>query len=193
MPDDRTSDKDRIGELLAAVERDEAGALEALTSEIYPELKRLAHLQLARERPGHTLSTTAIVHEAYIRLSSDNRSFTDRNHFFRVASTVMRHLHVDHARRRNADKRGGGVPALTLQEALVGGHDDSVAVLALDDAIREIAAIDPKLEKIIECRCFAGLTVNETADVLGMSVRTTERSWQRARAYLTVALESIDP
>lgn len=193
MPDDKNDNKDRIAALLAAVERDEAGALEALTSEIYPELKRLAHLQLARERPGHTLSTTAIVHEAYIRLSSDDRSFTDRSHFFRVASTVMRHLLVDHARRRNADKRGGGAAALTLQEALVGDHDDGVAVLALDDAIREIAAIDPRLEKIIECRCFAGLTVIETANVLGMSVRTAERYWRRARAYLTVALERSDP
>ena len=193
MPDEKDNNKDRIGELLAAVERNEAGALEALTSEIYPELKRLAHLQLARERPGHTLSTTAIVHEAYIRLSSDDRSFTDRNHFFRVASTVMRHLLVDYARRRNADKRGGGVPALTLQEGLVDGTDDDLAVLALDDAIKEIATIDSKLEKIIECRCFAGLTVDETADVLGMSVRSTERYWRRARGYLTVALEKNIP
>jgi RNA polymerase sigma factor (TIGR02999 family) len=180
----------QIKKLLDAVERGEAGALDRLVTEIYPELKKLAHFQLARERPGHTLNTTAIVHEAFVRLAGNSGSYKDKGHFLRAAATVMRHLLVDHARKRNAEKRGAGDAAVTLQDERIGISDDTVAVLALDAAINDIAAIDPKLEQIIECRFFAGLTVRETADALEMSVRSVERDWQRARGYLVNAMET---
>ena len=180
----------RTRELLAAVERGDERALDRLVTEIYPDLKKLAHFQLARERPGHTLNTTAIVHEAFVRLAVGGGSWTDRQHFLRAAATVMRHLLVDYARKRNADKRGAGVAPVTLQHERLSSDDDTVAVLALDAAIKDIVAIDPRLEQIIECRYFAGLTVRETADALGMSARSVERDWQRARGYLVTALET---
>jgi len=145
-------DKNGICQRLAAVERGEPGALDELVAAVYPELKRLAHFQLAKERPGHSLNTTAIVHEAFVRLASGNNNWTDRGHFLRAASTVMRYLLVDHARKRSANKRGCGKAPLTLEDERYSSDDDSMAVLALDNAIRDIAEIDPRLEQIIECR-----------------------------------------
>jgi RNA polymerase sigma factor (TIGR02999 family) len=181
--------KNNVAELMAAIDRGEAGALDQLVATIYPELKRLAHFQLAGERRGHSLNTTAIVHEAFVRLVSGSNKWTDRKHFLRAASTVMRHLLVDHARRRRAEKRGAGVAPVTLEDERFTSDDDSMAVLTLDRAIRDIAEIDPRLEQIIECRYFAGLSVADTAEALGMAVRTVERDWQRARGYLLKAME----
>ena len=178
-----------VEEIFAAIDRGDDDALPRLIEVIYPELKRLAHFQLARERADHTLNTTAIVHEAYTRLAASNDGWKDRSHFLRAAATVMRHLLVDHARKRNAVKRGDGKPALELDEQRVASADDTVAVLALDNAMKDIAAIDPRLEQIIECRFFAGLTVAETAEALNMAVRTVERDWQRARGYMMRAME----
>jgi len=180
----------RVRDLLDAIDRGQEGALEELVTVIYPDLKRLARFQLAKERRGHTLNTTAIVHEAFLRLAGSNSSYTDRAHFLRAAATVMRHLLVDYARKRNAEKRGAGLAPLTLQDDRYEKEDDTLAVLALDAAIKDIADIDPQLEQIIECRYFAGLTVRETAEALGMSVRSVERGWQKARAYLTTSMET---
>lgn len=180
----------RVPALLAAVERGEPDALEELVAAVYPELKRLAHLQFAKERAGHTLNTTAIVHEAFLRLAAGDNNWTDRGHFLKAASTVMRHVLVDHARKRSAGKRGAGRAPMTLEDERCASEDDSLAVLALNDAINDIAKIDPRLEQIIECRYFAGLSVAETAEALGMAVRTVERDWQRAKAYLLDAMES---
>lgn len=190
MSDGVTDDVGLIARLLEAVDRDEPGALGELVEAVYPELKRLAHFQLAREGRGHTLSTTAIVHEAFVRMASGDGRWNDRKHFLRAASTVMRHLLVDHARRKRAEKRGAGQAPLTLEEDRISVGDDSLAVLALDNALRDIAEIDPRLEKIIECRYFAGLSVGETAEALDMAVRTVEREWQRAKGYLITAMES---
>jgi RNA polymerase sigma factor (TIGR02999 family) len=188
MPDCDGDDKGDP-ELPGATGQGEAGSLDGLIQGVYPELKRLAHRQLARERKGHTLNTTAIVHEAYERLASGQNNWRDRGHFLRAASTVMRHLLVDYARKRRADKRGGGISLLTLEDDRCSSDDDSTAVLALDDAIRDITEIDPHLEKVIECRYFAGLSVEDTALALGMAVRTVERNCQRARAYLLKAMQ----
>ena len=179
-----------VADLLAAVDAGDKQALEELVILVYPDLKKLAHFQLAGERPNHTLNTTAIVHEAYVRLAGGQSVWTDRAHFLRAASKVMRHLLVDHARKRNAEKRGGGVDALELDEQRVESSDDSVAVLALDVALKDMAATDPRLESIVECRYFAGLTVAETAEALDMAVRTVERDWQRARAYLLNTMQA---
>lgn len=188
-----SDDKKNIDVLLAAVGRGETDAMSALVGAIYPELKRIAHFQLASERQNHTLNTTAIVHEAYVRLASNRESWKDRKHFLRAAATVMRHLLVDYARKRNALKRGDGKAALALEDNAVTVDDDTVAVLALDDAIKEIAGIDPRLEQIIECRYFAGLSVADTAEALNMAVRTVERDSQRARGYLLRAMEPSEP
>ncbi|NIA27675.1 MAG: sigma-70 family RNA polymerase sigma factor [Desulfobulbaceae bacterium] len=187
---DSTDKKKNIDELLAAVDRGEKNALDRLVTAIYPDLKKLAHFHSASERPGHTLNTTAIVHEAFERLVAGNRNWTDRQHFLRAAAKVMRHLLVDYARRRNAGKRGSGRAALTLEDDRYTSDDDSLAVLVLDSAMKDIAEIDPRLEQIIECRYFAGLTVVETAEALGMAVRTVERDWHRARGYIRKAMET---
>ena len=179
-----------VADLLAAVDAGDKQALEELVILVYPDLKKLAHFQLAGERPNHTLNTTAIVHEAFVRLAGGQSVWTDRAHFLRAASKVMRHLLVDHARKRNAEKRGGGVDALELDEQRVESSDDSVAVLALDIALKDMAATDPRLESIVECRYFAGLTVAETAEALDMAVRTVERDWQRAREYLLKTMQA---
>jgi RNA polymerase sigma factor (TIGR02999 family) len=188
MPGEEPKSSERVEASLAALERGDAGAMQDLIASIYPELKRIAHFQLANERPDLMLNTTAIVHEAYERLAAGNGGWKDRTHFLRAAATVMRHLLVDHARKRNAAKRGDGHAAAELDEARLTTGDDMLAVLALDDAIKEIAGIDPNLERIIECRYFAGLSIADTAAALGMSVRTVERNWQRARAYLVRAM-----
>lgn len=190
MPDSAVGDEAHISSLLSAVDRGEEGSLEQLVAAVYPELKRLAHFQLAGERAGHTLSTTAIVHEAFVRLASGDGKWNDRGHFMRAAATVMRHLLVDHARKRSAEKRGAGNAALTLEDERHASDDDGMAVLALDNALKDIAEVDPRLERIIECRYFAGLSVNDTAEALGMAVRTVERDWQRAKGYLLKAMEA---
>ena len=190
MSERKTDDKKNISELLSAINRGEEGSLERLVEAVYPDLKRLAHFQLAHERPGHTLNTTAIVHEAFVRLAAGDGKWNDRSHFLRAAAIVMRRLLVDHARKKRAEKRGAGQAALTLDDDRYVTDDDSLAVLALDNALKEIAEIDPRLEQIIECRYFAGLSVKDTAEALGMAVRTVERDWQRAKAYLLKAMET---
>jgi RNA polymerase sigma factor (TIGR02999 family) len=178
-----------IESLLRAVEAEESGALDALVQAIYPDLKRLAHFQLRRERPGHTLNTTEIVHEAFLRIATnDKKGWTGRNHFMRAAARVMRHLLVDYARQRNTNKRGNGMAELTLQDEHSFTADHSMAVLDLDTAMQDMSAIDPRLESVVECRYFAGLSVGETADALGISTRSVERDWQRARAYILTAM-----
>jgi RNA polymerase sigma factor (TIGR02999 family) len=186
----KDSNDRKVADLLAAIDAGDKQALEELVTLVYPDLKKLAHFQLAGERPNHTLNTTAIVHEAFVRLAGGQSAWVDRAHFLRAASKVMRHLLVDHARKRRAEKRGGGVNALELDEQRVESSDDSVAVLALDTALKDMAAINPRLESIVECRYFAGLTVTETAEALGMAVRTVERDWQKARGYLLRAMQA---
>lgn len=185
-----TAKSERIAALLEAVEQGTEGSLDALVAEIYPDLKQLAHFQLAGERREHTLNTTAIVHEAFLRLAGSNNSYTDRAHFLRAAAKVMRHLLVDYARRRNAEKRGAGAEPVTLHDDRLGLADDTVAILAMNTAMQEISTIDPRLEDVIECRWFAGLSVQDTADALGLSVRSVERASQRARGYLVNAIEA---
>lgn len=190
--DDNEKEKE-VAELLARIDAGDEQALDALVTLVYPDLKVLARFQLASERPNHTLNTTAIVHEAFVRLAGGKRTWTDQAHFLRAASKVMRHLLVDHARKRNAAKRGSGVEPLELDEERVESDDESVAVLALDAALKDMAEVDPRLEQVVECRYFAGLTVKETAEALDMAVRTVERDWQRAREYLNRAMQANTP
>lgn len=180
----------QIRNLLVAIDRGDPGALDELIVAIYPDLKRLAHFQLSRERPGHTLNTTEIVHEAFLRLVPGEGDWSSRSHFMRAAARVMRHLLVDHARQRDTAKRGNGVAAITLQDEHHFTHGHDMAVLELDAAINDISAIDPRLGSIIECRYFSGLSIKETAAALGVSESTVDRDWQRARGYIITALET---
>lgn len=188
MSEETKENSRSVPDLLDAVDRGEEDAIGRLVAAVYPELKRVAHFQLASERSDHTLNTTAIVHEAFIRLSSGEHKWNDRRHFLRAAAAVMRHLLVDHARMRRADKRGGGQQLLELDEERVAVADDGLAILALDNALKNMAEIDSRWAHIVEYRYFAGLSMAETAEAIGVSVRTVEREWRRAKGYLIVAM-----
>ena len=152
---------------------------------VYGELRRLARHYLSRERSDHTLQCTALVHEAYVRLAGGNPpDWKDRAHFFGVAARLMRQVLVDHARAHRAAKRGGGAPRLTLDEELIGAGSADLDVLALDDALTDLAAVSPQQSQIVELRFFSGLTIEETSEVLGVSPATVKRSWTTARAWL---------
>ena len=158
---------------------------DSLLNAVYEELRRLAAFHLGRERPGHSLQATALVHEAYLRLAAqDNSQWQERTQFVAVASQMMRRVLVDHARARLREKRGGGLQRLSLSEAaeLAGGRD--VEVLDLDTALGRLADFDPRKAKMVELRYFGGLTMEEAAAVLGTSVATAERDWKFARAFL---------
>jgi RNA polymerase sigma factor (TIGR02999 family) len=166
-------------------------ALDKLLPLVSDELHRLAHQHLRRERPGHTLQTTALVHEAYLELVDQRQvRWQNRAHFFGIAAHLMRRILVEYARRRASAKRGGGQPRVTLSEEVVGTTEPTVSLVALDDALRTLAAFDPQQSRIVELRFFGGLTVEETADVMGMSPRTIKREWRVAKAWLQRELET---
>jgi RNA polymerase sigma factor (TIGR02999 family) len=159
-------------------------AVECLTAIVYEELRRLAHYYMQRERPGHTLQTTALVNEAYIRLVHYKRmQWQDRAHFFAVAAQVMRRILVDHARSQNI-KRGAGVLHIALDEIAVVSGDQTGDLVALDDAMNALARLDPRKVQIIEMRFFGGLSVEETAEVLQVSPATVRRDWSIAKFWL---------
>jgi RNA polymerase sigma factor (TIGR02999 family) len=173
---------------LRAHERGEDGALERAVELIYRDLKYLAGRQLRKS--GRPLDTTALVHEAYIRLvDRDEVGWNDRGHFLAAAATAMRHVLVDRIRRRAASKRGGGQAELPLDEAgEIPGTPESKLALAVHDALERLQQIDERLVRIVECRFYAGFTAEETSTALGISSRTVERDWRRARAWLRQAL-----
>lgn len=174
-----------VTRLLAECAEGDRDAFDRLVPLVYDDLRRVAHRRLAAERAEHTLSTTAVVHEAYLRLVSQaTATWRDRAHFFAVAARVIRHVLVDYARARDAEKRGGGALRIPLSEDLEGQEPDTVELLALEEALAELARRDPRLEKVVECRFFGGLTMKDTAEAVGVSLRTAERDWQRAKAYL---------
>lgn len=176
--------------LLARLRDGDERALDRLVSLVHGELRRLARAQMRNERGNHTLQTTALAHEAYLRLVGlENKDFRDRSHFFGVAAGIMRRLLIDHARRRGAIRHGGGVPHVSLDEAansLVG--DRPQELVALDEALARLKELDERQERIVELRFFAGLSVEETAAVLGISPRTVKREWAVARGWLRAEL-----
>lgn len=167
-----------------------ATSLGRLLPDVYEDLRRIARNHLRRHRASMTLNTTAVVHEAYLKLAEGSSTWEHRAHFYALASTAMRQLLVDHARRRLADKRGGGAIHVTLSEAVAAAAIPTIDVLELDAALKDLATLDPNLEHVVECRFFAGLSVQETAAALGRSQRSVERDWARARAYLFDSLSS---
>jgi len=163
----------------------DAGARDRLVPLVYEELRRLAAVQLARERSGHTLQPTALVHEAYLRLSRHDRlCWQGRTHFFALAALTMRRILVSHARARRAAKRGSGGPPVTLREEERVEPARSVDLLALDEALAALERLDPRQCRIVELRYFGGLTVEETAAELGLSPATVKLDWSLARAWL---------
>jgi RNA polymerase sigma factor (TIGR02999 family) len=160
-------------------------ARDELLGLVYEPLRAIAGRHLNREREGHTLQPTALVHELYLKLVDQRRvAWNDRAHFFAVAAQVMRRILVDHARRRNSDKRGGGVVPLTIGAALDLAAAESFDVVALDVALENLEKIFPQQARIVELRFYAGLTIDETASVLGVSAATISREWTMARAWL---------
>jgi RNA polymerase sigma factor (TIGR02999 family) len=166
----------------------DAAAYDRLVPLIYDELHRLAHRYMSRERPGHTLQTTALVDEAYLRLINQKVHWQNRTHFFAIASQLMRRVLVDHARSRSYQKRGGDPRKVTLGEAMSMARDQSAEMVALDDALKELAQFDERKARVVELRFFGGLSVEETAEVLAVSVNTVKRDWTTARAWLYKAV-----
>lgn len=173
-----------VSQLLRAWSDGDRGALDELTPIVYDELRRLARRHLRGERPGHSLQTTALVNEAYMRLVDYRRmQWQNRAHFFAVSAQLMRRILVEHARRHNL-KRGGGVPHVSLEDAAAVGSERAADMVALDDAMNTLARLDSRKVQIIEMRFFGGLSVEETAEVLKVSPVTVMRDWTSAKAWL---------
>ena len=175
-----------VTRILQAWGKGDQQALDKLMPVVYDELRRVAQRYLRREGPDHTLQATALVHEAYLRLV-DQRGITwqNRAHFFGVAAQLMRRILVDHARRHRAAKRGGSALKVSLNELMLAAEERAEDVVALDDALERLAAMDPRQGRVVELRIFSGLTVEETAEVLGISPATVKREWTMARAWLS--------
>jgi RNA polymerase sigma factor (TIGR02999 family) len=150
----------------------------------YAELRRIAHRQLRGERTDHTLNTTALVHEAYLRLAECTANWIDQSHFFALAAQAMRHILIDYARRHRSVRRGGGCVRVPLEDATLTLDDRADLLLAVDEALTRLAALDERRARVVECRFFGGLTEDETAAALGVAVRTVKRDWAKAKAWL---------
>ena len=174
-----------VTDLLVHWSEGDQEALNKLIPLVYDELHKLASRYLRRERRDHTLQTTALVHEAYLKLVNQrDANFENRLHFFAVAAQIMRRILVDYARRHHASKRGGDLYKLSLDEALVTSEEKGADLLALDEALERLAAIDPRQSRVVELRIFAGLTLEETAQALNISPSTVRREWSMAKAWL---------
>jgi RNA polymerase sigma factor (TIGR02999 family) len=175
--------------ILNAIERGDPQAASQLLPLVYDELRRLAAQKLAQEKPGQTLDATALVHEAYLRLvgTESEQQFSNRQHFFRVAATAMRHILIDRARRKRSRKHGGGQHRHELDAIAAVRPDEEL--LALDSALEKLAACDPPKARLVELRFFAGLTAAQAAEVLGIAPATADRWWSYARAWLQAAMQ----
>ena len=186
-----TAPSHTITDALVAARSGETDAMERVVSLVYDHLREIAHYQLRRECEGHTLSTTAVVHEAYLRLVDQTRvEWADRGHFFAVAAQVMRRVLVDHARSHNATRRGGthrrqvSLEAWDIEAANLASDDYADLLIALDEALDRLAVLDQRQAAVVELRFFGGMTTAETADALGVTSRTVERDWLKARGWL---------
>jgi len=180
-----------ITQLLVAWSDGDRAALDQLTPLVYEELRRLAHQYMSQERPGHTLQTSALVNEAYLRLiDQKDVHWQNRAHFFGIAAQMMRRILVDHARQRRYAKRGGAARQVPLDEAMIVSEERAADVVALDQALNSLAEIDPRKSQIVELRFFGGLSIEETAEVLKVSPGTVMREWTLAKAWLKRAVMS---
>jgi len=182
-----------VTELLVNWSNGDQEALNKLIPLVYDELHKLARRYLRRERPDHTLQTTALVHEAYLKLVDQREAnWENRVHFFAVAAQLMRRLLVDYARRHCASKRGGDLFKLSLDEALVSSEEKDAELLALDEALDRLEAVDPQQSRVVELRVFSGLSLEETAQAMNISPRTVRREWSMAKAWLHQQIKNHD-
>lgn len=189
MPDEPSND---VTQLLVRWRAGDQSALNDLLPLVYTELRRLAHANLRKERPGHTLQSAALVHEAYLRLEKRGEvRFENRSHFLAICAQLMRQILVDYARTRATAKRDGGFK-LTLDDIVVPAKSRDVNLVALDDALNELGRLDPQQGKIVEMRFFGGLSIEETAQVLGISPATVKRDWATARVWLHQEMNKSD-
>jgi RNA polymerase sigma factor (TIGR02999 family) len=189
-----TGSSSQVSRLLADWGNSDPDARDRLIPLIYDELRRIARRYLRRERPDHTLQSAALVNEAYLRLVGGKApEWQGRAHFFGVAAQMMRHILVDHARNRRAVKRGAGAPRLSLNPEIALPQKHEVDLVALDAALTKLAALDPEQSRLIELRFFGGLSIEETAVVMGVSPRTIERGWTAARAWLRLEMKKDAP
>jgi RNA polymerase sigma-70 factor, ECF subfamily len=181
-----------ITELLAAVREGKATAQSRLAALVYDELHRIASCYMRKERADHSLQATVLVDDAYLHLvNQEDRNWQNRSHFYAVAAQLMRRILIDHARNRNAAKRGGRRVAVEMDDALVVAEEKFEQMIAVDQALTRLAEWDPRLERIVEMRFFAGLTEEEIAEALGISPRTVKRDWQVAKAWLHGELSGV--
>jgi RNA polymerase sigma-70 factor, ECF subfamily len=179
---------DRITDLLLQLREGDPEAADRLYAAVYPQLRRIAHRQLQGERPSHTLGTTGLVHETYVKLVDlDRVVWKDRGHFFRIASGAMRRLLVDYARKHRAARRRSDLKAGLLEDQ-VPATERGDMLIALDEALERMSALSQRMSQVVECRFFGGLTEAETAEALGVTARTVQRDWAKARAWLYVQL-----
>jgi RNA polymerase sigma factor (TIGR02999 family) len=185
-------DKSDVTLLLRAFRQGDRGAFDRLVPLVYDDLRRIARRQLRRGGRAGTLNTTGLVHEAWLRLVDQSQAeWQDRGHFLAVAARAMRQITIDHARRRLAAKRGGGAPREELDESRLPGAQRAEWLLALEEALEHLARHNERLVRVVECRFFAGFSEEETAEALGVSLRTAQRDWLRARAWLREELREI--
>jgi RNA polymerase sigma factor (TIGR02999 family) len=179
------SSNEDVTQLLVDWRNGDPEALDRLLPVVYDELRRLARGYLGRERSDHTLAATALVNEAFLRLIDQRKvQWQGRSHFFGIAAQMMRRILVDHARQHNAGKRGGAARKLALDEALALSEEKDLDLVALDDALKDLAALDPRQSRIVELRFFGGLDIEETAEALEISPATVKREWNMAKAWL---------
>ncbi len=177
--------KGEVTELLHAFRAGDRKAFDRLVPLVYEDLRRIARRHLRRGRRGETLDTTGLVHEAYLKMvDQTGASFEDRSHFLAVAAIAMRQIIISSARRHMAAKRGGGQGPVTLDEGRIAVERQAEQLVAIDDALTRLATRDPRLGQVVDCRFFAGLSEEETAQAMGVSLRTAQRDWMRARAWL---------
>jgi RNA polymerase sigma factor (TIGR02999 family) len=180
-----TPPSEEVTQLLIAWSNGDRSALDQLMPIVYAELQQMARRYMSRQSPGHILQTTALIHEAFLKLvNQPEKHWQNRAHFFSVASQAMRHILVDYARSRRYDKRGGGARLVSLDEAVVVSEERAAELVALDDALEALARVDPRKSRIVEMRYFGGMSVEETADVLEVSVDTVMRDWRLAKTWL---------
>ena len=184
-------DREQITDLLLQLRNGDTEAGNRLYSLVYQDLRRIAHRQLRNERPGHSLSTTDLVHETYLRLVDQTRvEWQDRSHYFRVAAWAMRRVLVDYARRYRTVRRGGGLKRVSLGEEAA-AMERGETLLALDEALERLAKVSERLSQVVECRFFGGLSEQETAEALGLTLRTVQRDWAKARVWLHLNLGPV--
>jgi RNA polymerase sigma-70 factor, ECF subfamily len=174
-----------ITDLLLQIRDGEPAAMDRLFPLVYDQLRHMAHQALRREHPDHTLGTTGLIHEAYLKLVDQTRAeWRDRAHFYAVAAPAMRRILVDYARRHRRAKRGGGQRPVSLDEGAVSLDQRADNLVALDEALTRLAELNPRLSRVVECRFFGGLTEEEIAEALGVTARTVKRDWAKARGWL---------